>query len=497
MQVVIPRLSFDSEFPDMAATRLTTADFITPCGSPETPLTMDTVPSRPAGSPLSLGRRRLDAFDIVCLIGKGGFGKVFMVRHKATGQTYAMKVMEKDVLVQRKAVQDAHSERDILAMVGQFKLPFIIQLHVAFQTSRRVYLVMDFAGGGELMFHLRREAMLSEEAARFYAAELLIALESLHKMDIVHRDIKPENVLLDAQGHLVLTDFGLAKEVTGLGDQAHSWCGSEDYMAPEILARKQHTGKPADYWAYGVFIYDCLCGQPPFSPLHEKGKLTRKRLHERILKCKYKLPSYLTPQCHSLLRKLLTKDPEKRLTDPEEIRKHPWFKGVDWDAIRNKEVTPPIIPPQTSPTACFSPSLTSMAYSAPHSPLSLSAPSTGIPIPMPSSGEGGANASVHAEQVSDAIWQGFSFVAPGMEVHFELAPAPEERHGTVGSISSYGFALSGSGPDGPIFLGPSHAAAAETGSQSGGVDEDPLVAELEAFSLDAAEAVEIVDSEEV
>lgn len=498
MEVVIPRLSFDSDVSAIAAARLTPADFVTPCGSPDPPSTMDRFPVLPAGSPLSLGRRRLDAFHIVCLIGKGGFGKVFMVLHKATGQTYAMKVMEKEVLVQRKAVQDAHSERDILAMVGQFELPFIVQLHVAFQTSRRVYLVMDFAGGGELMFHLRREAMLSEEAARFYAAELLIALESLHNMDIVHRDIKPENVLLDAQGHLVLTDFGLAKEVTGLGDQAHSWCGSEDYMAPEILARKQHTGKPADYWAYGVFIYDCLCGQPPFSPLHEKGKLTRKRLHERILKCKYKLPPYLTPQCHTLLRKLLTKDPEKRLTEPAEIRKHPWFKSVDWEAIRNKEVTPPILPSQASPTACFSPSLTSMDYSAPHSPLNLTAPANGIPIPIP--GENGPNANGSlAGQVSDAIWQGFSFVAPGMEVHFELAPAFEDRPPLHSTVPSTGFALSGSGPDGPIFLGPSHSSA-ETGVTSGIVDEDPLVAELEVFSMDAAEAVEIsveIDSENV
>lgn len=496
MEVVVPRLSFDSDVSTMAAAALSAADFITPCGSPEASSVMDRIRPPPAGSPLSVGRRRLDSFDIVCLIGKGGFGKVFMVCHKATGRTYAMKVMEKEVLVQRKAVQDAHSERDILAMVGQFELPFIVQLHVAFQTSRRVYLVMDFAAGGELMFHLRREAMLSEEAARFYAAELLIALESLHNMDIVHRDIKPENVLLDGVGHLVLTDFGLAKEVTGLGDQAHSWCGSEDYMAPEILARKQHTGKPADYWAYGVFIYDCLCGQPPFSPLHEKGKLTRKRLHERILKCKYKLPPYLTPQCHSLLRKLLTKDPEKRLTDPAEIRNHPWFRSVDWEAIRNKEVTPPILPSQTSPTACFSPSLTKMDYSAPHSPINLTGQAASAPIPI-GGGNGPDANGTHAGQVSDAIWQGFSFVAPGMEVHFELAPAALERPLLHGVLPTNGFTFSGSGIDGPIFLGPSHSSM-EPAVQNNFIEsEDPLVAELEAFSMDAAEAVEIVDSENV
>lgn len=495
MEVVLPRLSFETDVPNMSAAHFSPSDFVTPCGSPTEPPILTKLPI-PLGSPPSLGRQRLDAFDIVCLIGKGGFGKVFLVRHKATSYTYAMKVMEKEVLVERKAVRDAHSERNILARVGQFELPFIVQLHVAFQTSQRVYLVMDFAAGGELMFHLRREAMLSEDAARFYAAELLIAIESLHNMNIVHRDIKPENVLLDNLGHLVLTDFGLAKDITGLGDQAHSWCGSEDYMAPEILARQEHTGKPADFWAYGVFIFDCLCGHPPFSPLHEKGKLTRKRLHDRILKCKYKLPPYLTPQCHSLLRKLLTKDPAKRLADPAEIRGHPWFKGIDWEAMEGKQVKPPIVPTQGSPTACFSPSLTSMAYSAPHSPLTLTAPANAIPIPVTNENGTNANEAI-AGQLSDALWQGFSFVAPGMEVHFELAPALDERPPLHNTVGGNGFMLSSSEPDGPIFLGPSHAAAPECSVGAAVTEGDPLVAELESFSLDAAKAVEIVDCHEV
>eukprot|EP00177_Eucheuma_denticulatum_P004529 GFKZ01008234.1.p1 GENE.GFKZ01008234.1~~GFKZ01008234.1.p1 ORF type:complete len:509 (+),score=87.78 GFKZ01008234.1:755-2281(+) len=499
MDIVIPRLSFDSDVPAALTTAsLTAADFVTPCGSPMSPKRH----SIPCGSPLSLGRRRLDAFDIVCLIGKGGFGKVFMVRHKATAAVYAMKVMEKDVLVQRKAVQDAHAERNILAMVGQSDVPFIVRLHVAFQTSRRVYFVMDFASGGELMFHLRREAMLSEEWARFYAAELLIALESLHKMDIVHRDIKPENVLLDREGHLVLTDFGLAKEVSGGEEQTHSWCGSEDYMAPEIIGRKSHAGKPADYWAYGVFLYDCLCGQPPFSPLHEKGKLTRKRLHERILKCKYKLPGYLTPQCHSLLRRLLTKDAAKRLTDPEEIRKHPWFASVDWEKVRNKQLTAPIVPSQASPTACFSPSLTKVDCSMPQSPLHLSSHGeigrSGGSRPIPIGGE-----EVGREGTGDGIWQGFSFVAPGMEVHFELASAATGGEERGGSGGEFGFALSGGTAEGPGFVGAAHANGADGGGVGIGLGMglgmdigdvvDPLAAEVEAFTIDAAEAVEIVD----
>lgn len=448
--------------------------FVTPASSPTT--SSPPFPP-PMSSPVSLGRRRLDAFDIECLIGKGGFGKVFMVRHKATSHIYAMKVMEKDVLIQRKAVQDAHAERNILALVGQLDAKFIIRLHVAFQTSKRVYLVMDFASGGELMFHLRREAMLSEHTAKFYAAELLIALETLHNKQIVHRDIKPENVLLDAEGHLILTDFGLAKELDDASEQTHSWCGSEDYMAPEIVSRAAHTGKPADFWAYGIFIYDCVCGQPPFSPLHEKGKVTRKRLHDRIMKCKFKLPSYLTPECHSLMRKLITKDPAKRLTDPAEIRAHPWFRDVDWDAIRDKRVTPPIVPSQGSPTACFSPSLTKMECSAPHSPINLSSAGT-APIPVGKTG---------SQTHSGDMWQGFSFVAPGMEVHFELAPAAVEKPSFEHRASSFSLTTVEPLPD-----------PAENGNDADGDnEEESLSAELAEFSIEAAEAVEIVKGNDV
>lgn len=408
----------------------------------------------PLGSPHSLGRQRLDMFDILCLIGQGGFGKVYLVRHKATSAIYAMKVMEKASLIQRKAVNDAHAERNLLAMLGRTDTPFIVRLHVAFQTGRRVYLVMDFASGGELMFHLRREALLGEDDARFYAAELLIALQALHEMNIIHRDIKPENVLIDSTGHLVLTDFGLAKQLSSNGPSgepqadAHSWCGSEDYMAPEIIARRQHSGKPADFWAYGIFIYDCLCGHPPFSPPHERGKTSRKRLHDRILKLKPKLPPFLSPECHHLLRNLLTKDVSKRLVDPELIMRHPWFAPVDWDRVKQKHEQPPFVPPCSSPTACFSPSLTKTQYSAPQSPVgtgstvgannshpngtvaaaaaaALAAAATTIPIPIPTKqAQPQASGSLSG---SGNPWQGFSFVAPGMEVHFELAP-PATTH---------------------------------------------------------------------
>lgn len=399
-------------------------------------------------SPRATAASRLSAFEIVCLVGKGGFGKVLLVRHRAEPDSlYAMKVMKKSVLASRNALRDAKVERDILAMLGHYECPFIVRLHAAFQTEKRLYLVMDFAAGGEIMFHLRQQAMLSEDQARFYAAELLVALEFLHSKRVLHRDIKPENVLLGQDGHLLLTDFGLAKDLSSFDkpdvEQKHSWCGSEDYMAPEIIAREPHTGKPADWWAFGVFLYDCLCGHPPFSPLHEKsGKAAetrnRKNLHKRILSCKFKLPSYLTSQCHSLLRGLLTRDPNKRLADPAAIRAHPWFASIDWELARSKRLKPAIIPAiGSSSTACFSPSLTAMDYSAPHSPIALPSGHSSLPIPVPDA-NGNPPRLQHGPQgvsplasptvgpatpaFDDAdMWQGFSFVAPGMEVHFELA----------------------------------------------------------------------------
>lgn len=431
--------------------------------------------SRHAGRAAVAAAGKLNAFEIVCLVGKGGFGKVMLVRLKgaggADGELYAMKVMKKDILASRNALRDAQAERDILALLGcrEEECPFIVRLHAAFQSPTRLYLVMDFAAGGEIMWHLRQQAMLSEEHARFYAAELLVALEFLHDRRILHRDIKPENVLLGQDGHLLLTDFGLAKDLSGFDDpdvaQKHSWCGSEDYMAPEIIAREHHTGKPADWWAFGIFVYDCLVGHPPFSPLHEYSAKavetkTRKRLHDRILKAKFKLPPYLTSSCHKLIRALLTRDPQKRLTDPAAIRNHPWFKTIDWDLVRSKQMTPPIIPAAgSSPTACFSPSLTQMDHSAPHSPLVLSSPAmhptvtASVPVPKCSAGASpSASSTLPADGVG--IWEGFSFVAPGMEVHFELAGSRTGDNAGAVSSGAAGAAFDGnsSGPGGVLSL---------------------------------------------
>jgi serine/threonine protein kinase len=481
-------------------------------------------PVPPAASPAAASR--LSAFEIVCLVGKGGFGRVLLVRHKAEpGSLYAMKVMHKSVLASRNAVRDAQAERDILAMLVSSSgtdpaasCPFIVKLHVAFQTEQRVYLVMDFAAGGEIMFHLRQQAMLSEDDARFYAAELLVALEFLHARRIIHRDLKPENVLISHDGHLLLTDFGLAKDLSDCDDpdaeQKHSWCGSEDYMAPEIIGRELHTGKPADWWAFGIFLFDCLVGHPPFSPLHEASsktpeKKSRKRLHDRILKCKYKLPTYLTSSCHSIIRALLTRDPAKRLTDPAAIRAHPWFASINWDAARSKQLVPPIMPPaHGNPTACFSPSLTTCDHhSAPNSPLvlnfaapdptpSMQVPGSSSSIPFDLLGAPAIAAPVARNPPADGvgIWEGFSFVAPGMEAHFRSATPPSAfASASASPLPPFMLQYAPVAAQMPLESSPVPTPCASPTAFSAPPTMDQLAAEVAEFSLEAAEATRLVE----
>lgn len=401
--------------------------FVDTAREPSGNIECDQVPSLPhqiMDYSAIFGQCVLDALDTVRLIGKGSYGNVFFVRHKVTGVPFAMKVMNKVDLVQHHSMSDVHSEKDILTMLSSqckstANSTFIVNLHCAFHTADRVHLVMDFVSGGEFTQHLAREYILSEDATRFYAAELLVALETLHNKNIAHRDIKPENLLLDADGHLVLTDFGLAKSVLGLGDRKHSWCGSEDYMAPETLAREPHTGTSVDWWAFGIFIYDCLVGSPPFSRRRERGASPSTKLHERIMKCKYRLPKYLSRECHSLIRGLLVRDPRKRLTDPLAVRSHPWFANVDWSKVRAKELTPPIAPVFDSPVP-------PRAESQRKEKRVVGAPE---PKLRTMSVKIGSKISNVTEKGGDESWDEFTWVAEGAEAHFGQYPVlqPTEK----------------------------------------------------------------------
>ncbi|KAN0027011.1 hypothetical protein ACTFIU_009690 [Dictyostelium citrinum] len=278
----------------------------------------------------------LSNFIIKHLVGKGGFGKVFQVIHVDTQKVYALKVIKKNHIIAKKSVVNTLAEKDILKKISH---PFIVNLHYAFQNEKKLYLVMDFINGGQLFYHLQKEAIFSEDQVRFYMAELILALEHLHDSDIVHRDLKPENILLDSQGHCILTDFGLAKLEVKTNNETFSFAGTLEYMAPEMI---QHAtcGKAVDWWSIGILMYDMMIGKPPFE--HKNRAL----MQEKIISEKPKFPKFVSSSARSLINGLLTKDPTKRLgaNGAIEIKRHPFFKSIQWRKIENKEITPPFIP---------------------------------------------------------------------------------------------------------------------------------------------------------
>ncbi|KAJ0047506.1 hypothetical protein Pint_15349 [Pistacia integerrima] len=291
-------------------------------------------------------------FEILRVVGQGAFGKVFQVRKKVDRDDinggdsdgdgdgdgiYAMKVMRKETIIKKNHVDYMKAERDILTKVMH---PFIVQLRYSFQTKSKLYLILDFINGGHLFFHLYRQGIFSEDQARIYTAEIVCAVAHLHKCGIVHRDLKPENILMDVDGHVMLTDFGLAKEIDE-SSRSNSMCGTTEYMAPEILLSKGHN-KDADWWSVGILLYEMLTGQPPFTHAN------RQKLQQRIINEKVKLPPFLTGEAHSLLKGLLQKDPTRRLgsgpNGGDDIKRHKWFRSINWKKLEARELVPKFKP---------------------------------------------------------------------------------------------------------------------------------------------------------
>ncbi|CAH1799748.1 unnamed protein product [Owenia fusiformis] len=279
-------------------------------------------------------------FELLKVLGQGSFGKVFLVRKitgKDTGTLFAMKVLKKATLKVRDRVR-TKMERDILADINH---PFIVQLHYAFQTEGKLYLILQFLRGGDLFTRLSKEVMFTEDDVKFYLAELALALNHLHSVGIVYRDLKPENILLDHEGHLKLTDFGLSKESVFKDGKTYSFCGTVEYMAPEVVNRKGH-GTAADWWSYGVLMFEMLTGALPFQGSNRKETMTQ------ILKAKLGMPQFLSPEAQSLLRALFKRNPLNRLgTGPngiEDIKRHAFFASIDWKKLVARQVSPPFKP---------------------------------------------------------------------------------------------------------------------------------------------------------
>jgi len=307
---------------------------------------------------------RLDAFKLIKVIGKGSFGKVFLVREIKTSQMFALKVLKKDNIIKRNQVEHTKTERSVL---GYVKHPFIVGLNMAFQSREKLYFVLDYCAGGELFFHLGKLGKFKESRSRFYAAEIILAISYVHTLDIIYRDLKPENVLLDGTGHIRLTDFGLSKEgISSSSSGANSFCGTPEYLAPEILNRQGH-GRGVDWWSLGALLYEMLTGLPPFYCQD------RERLFEKIRKSELHYPASLSTNAKHVLRGLLTKDPTRRLgsgeKDAEEIKPHPFFASIDWEKLQRGEIAPPWAPTITGnqDTSQFDAEFTSMPIFSPRS----------------------------------------------------------------------------------------------------------------------------------
>ncbi|XP_071766317.1 ribosomal protein S6 kinase alpha-1 isoform X3 [Centroberyx gerrardi] len=297
------------------------------------------------------GSEKADAsqFELLKVLGQGSFGKVFLVR-KVTppdaNQLYAMKVLKKATLKVRDRVR-TKMERDILADVNH---PFVVKLHYAFQTEGKLYLILDFLRGGDLFTRLSKEVMFTEEDVKFYLAELALGLDHLHGLGIIYRDLKPENILLDEEGHIKLTDFGLCKEAIDHEKKAYSFCGTVEYMAPEVVNRQGHIHS-ADWWSFGVLMFEMLTGALPF-----QGK-DRKETMNLILKARLGMPQFLSAEAQSLLRALFKRNPSNRLGSgadgAEEIKRHCFFSTIDWNKLFRREIKPPFKPAVARPDDTF------------------------------------------------------------------------------------------------------------------------------------------------
>ncbi|XP_026481821.1 RAC serine/threonine-protein kinase-like isoform X1 [Ctenocephalides felis] len=286
----------------------------------------------------------LENFEFLKVLGKGTFGKVILCREKATQHLYAIKILKKEVIIQKDEVEHTLTENRVLRTT---KHPFLISLKYSFQTPNRLCFVMEYVNGGELFFHLSRDRIFSEERTRFYGAEIISALGYLHSQGIIYRDLKLENLLLDKDGHIKIADFGLCKEDITYGRTTKTFCGTPEYLAPEVLEDNDY-GRAVDWWGVGVVMYEMMCGRLPFYNRDHDVLFTL------ILVEEVKFPRTISPEAKSVLSGLLAKNPAARLgggeNDVRDIMAHPFFSSINWTELEQKQIMPPFKPQVTSDT---------------------------------------------------------------------------------------------------------------------------------------------------
>lgn len=281
-------------------------------------------------------------FDLRATVGTGTFGRVRVVKIKGSKDRtpLALKIMKKSEVIRLKQVEHIKAETNILA---QIEHPFIVNLLSTFQDETRLFLLLEFINGGELFSHLRKEGRLPDGDSKFYAGEIVLAFAYLHGKNIIYRDLKPENLLIDADGHIKVTDFGFAKVVE---DRTWTLCGTPEYLAPEIIQSKGH-GRAVDWWALGILIFEMLAGYPPFYDENPFG------IYQKVLAGRVDYPKHFDVKAKDLIKRLLTADRAKRFgclkNGAEDIQKHKWYKGMDWALLADRAVRPSFIPAVKAP----------------------------------------------------------------------------------------------------------------------------------------------------
>merc|ERR1712212_812129 len=276
-----------------------------------------------------------ESLEMVKTVGTGTFARVSLCRYKSSSKFFALKIISLQDTIRLKQVEHVKNERSILRMIQH---PFLITLADSWKDTSFLYLLFPYICGGELFSYLRNAGRFSPSTTLFYSVEIVSALDYLHSLSIAYRDLKPENLLLDRQGHIVITDFGFAKVIT---DRTWTLCGTPEYLAPEIIQSKGHN-KAVDWWALGILLYEMLAGYPPFFDDNPFG------IYEKILSGKIDWPRHVDPVAKDLIKKFLVQDRTKRLGNmkngTEDVKRHRWFKSVDWEEVYYKQLKPPIIP---------------------------------------------------------------------------------------------------------------------------------------------------------
>ncbi|KAK4198234.1 hypothetical protein QBC40DRAFT_95056 [Triangularia verruculosa] len=288
----------------------------------------------------------LDHFNFLAVLGKGNFGKVMLAETKRSRKLYAIKVLKKEFIIENDEVESIRSEKRVFLIANRERHPFLTNLHACFQTETRVYFVMEYISGGDLMLHIQR-GQFGTKRAQFYAAEVCLALKYFHENGVIYRDLKLDNILLTLDGHIKIADYGLCKEDMWYGSTTSTFCGTPEFMAPEILLDKKY-GRAVDWWAFGVLIYQMLLQQSPFRGEDED------EIYDAILADEPLYPIHMPRDSVSILQKLLTREPDQRLgsgpTDAQEVMSQPFFRNINWDDIYHKRVAPPFLPQIKSAT---------------------------------------------------------------------------------------------------------------------------------------------------